>query len=56
MAITPAKLPRNADEVVDTKSFMENVVQLYERGVGDIELEADVDVARAVIPAASAAA
>lgn len=55
MAITPAKLPRNADEVVDTKSFMENVVQLYERGVGDIELEADVEIARSVIPAASGA-
>ena len=55
MAITPAKLPTTAKEVVDTKKFMERVVPLYEHGVGDIELEADLDTARSVIPAASGA-
>jgi len=55
MAITPAKLPTNADEVVDVKNFKERVVPLYEHGVGDIELEADLDMARSVIPAGSAA-
>jgi pyruvate ferredoxin oxidoreductase beta subunit len=53
MSITPAKLPKNADEVVNQKNFMERVIPLYEQGVGDIELEADLDTARAVIPAAS---
>ena len=53
--ITPAKLPRNADEVVDQKNFAERVIPLYEQGVGDIELEADLDTARSVIPAASGA-
>ena len=55
MAITPAKLPTNAEEVVDVKNFKERVVPLYEQGVGDIELETDLDLARSVIPAASAA-
>lgn len=53
MPITPAKLPRNADEVVDTENFMGRIIPLYEQGTGDIELEADLDSARAVIPAAS---
>ena len=53
MSVTPANLPRSSDEVVDTKNFMERVVPLYEQGVGDIELEADLDIARSVIPAAS---
>src|SRR2546421_6588975 len=55
MPITPAKLPRNADEVVDTKNFFNRVLPLYEKGVGDIELDADLDTARSVIPAASGA-
>ena len=55
MGITPAKLPTNADEVVNTKNFMERVIPLYEQGIGDIELEADLDMARSVIPAASGA-
>ena len=53
MAITPAKLPRNADEVVNKKNFFDRVVPLYEQGVADIELEADVESARATIPAAT---
>src|SRR5213079_449506 len=55
MPITPAKLPRNADEVVDAKNFFNRVIPLYERGVGDIDLEADLDTARSVVPAASGA-
>lgn len=55
MAITPADLPTHPEQVVDKKNFMERVVPLYERGVGDIELEADLDTARSAIPAASAA-
>ncbi|MEX2216741.1 MAG: thiamine pyrophosphate-dependent enzyme [Phycisphaeraceae bacterium] len=55
MPITPAKLPRSADEVVSKKNFFSRVLPLYERGVGDIELEADLDSARAAIPAASGA-
>jgi pyruvate ferredoxin oxidoreductase beta subunit len=55
MSVTPAKLPKNAEEVVNRKNFMERVIPLYEQGVGDIELEADVEGARATIPAASAA-
>ena len=54
MPITPAVLPRTADEVVDSKNFFDRVLPLYERGVGDIELDADLDTARSVIPAASA--
>ncbi len=53
MAVTPAKLPKNADEVVDKKNFFNRVVPLYEQGTGDIELEADIDSARATIPAAT---
>src|SRR5438034_9028605 len=53
MPITPAKLPTNADEVVNQKNFMERVIPLYEQGTGDIELEADLDTARSVIPAGS---
>src|SRR6058998_180350 len=53
MPITPATLPRTADEVVDAKNFFHRVLPLYERGVGDIELEADLDTARSAIPAAS---
>src|SRR6185295_9990810 len=55
MPITPAKLPTNADEVVNVQNFMGRVIPLYEQGVGDIELEADLDSARAAIPAASGA-
>lgn len=53
MPVTPAKLPKNADEVVNHKQFFERVIPLYEHGVGDIELEADLDTARSVIPAAT---
>jgi len=53
MAVTPADLPQNADQVVDRDRFMDHVVGLYEQGVGDVELEADVQSARAVIPAAT---
>src|SRR5215510_13259188 len=53
MPITPAKLPHNADEVVDAAHFFDRVLPLYEKGVGDIELEADLDTARSAIPAAS---
>src|SRR3989304_784568 len=53
MPITPAKLPRNAKEVVDARNFFDRVLPLYERGVGDIELEADLDTARSAIPAAT---
>src|SRR6185436_7691030 len=53
MPITPAKLPTNADEVVNVQNFMGRVIPLYEQGVGDIELEADMDTARSVVPAAS---
>src|SRR5438552_10527521 len=55
MPITPAVLPRNADEVVNAKNFFERVLPLYEKGVGDIELEADMDIARSVVPAGSGA-
>lgn len=55
MSVTPIKLPRTAQQVVDTKNFMDRVVPLYEQGVGDIELEADMDIARSVIPAATGA-
>ena len=55
MSITPADLPTSAEEVVDTKNFMDRVIPLYERGMGDIELEADIDMARSAIPAASGA-
>src|SRR4051794_6704782 len=53
MPITPAKLPRSADEVVDAANFFNRVLPLYEKGVGDIELDADLDTARSVVPAAS---
>jgi pyruvate ferredoxin oxidoreductase beta subunit len=53
MSVTPAILPRNADEVVDRRKFFDVVLPLYERGVGDIELDADVDTARSIVPAGS---
>src|SRR5262245_46939904 len=53
MAISPAKLPKNADEVVNSRNFFEQVLPLYEKGVGDIELDADLDIARSAIPAGS---
>src|SRR6185295_10145435 len=53
MSVTPAILPKNADEVVNVQNFMGRVIPLYEQGVGDIELEADLDTARSAIPAAS---
>ncbi len=55
MPITPAKLPTNADEVVDRAKFFSRVLPLYEKGVGDIELEADLDLARSAVPAGSGA-
>ncbi len=55
MAITPARLPKSAHEVVDIRNFNYRVVDLYEKGTGDIELEADLDTARSVIPAATGA-
>ena len=36
MSVAPAKLPRTAEEVVDTKAFFNRVLPLYEQGVGDI--------------------
>src|SRR5262245_1450854 len=53
--MTPATLPRSAEEVVNTRNFFDHVIPLYERGVGDIELDADLDTARSAIPAASGA-
>ena len=53
MPITPAKLPTNADQVVDRANFFSRVLPLYEKGVGDIELEADLDLARSAVPAGS---
>src|SRR5256886_6166809 len=53
MPITPAKLPHSADEVVNAANFFDRVLPLYEKGVGDIELDADLDTARSAIPAAS---
>jgi ferredoxin len=55
MAVTPAKLPKTIEDIVDVKNFQANVIDAYERGVGDIELEANLDSARSAIPAASAA-
>jgi pyruvate ferredoxin oxidoreductase beta subunit len=55
MAVTPAKLPRNISEVVDIEDFNSRVIGLYEKGIGDIEAEADLDTARAIIPAGSGA-
>src|SRR5918999_4823580 len=53
MAITPAVLPHSAEDVVNKSNFFDRVLPLYERGVGDIELEADLDTARSAIPAGS---
>ena len=53
MAVSPAKLPKSVDEVVDVQDFKERVIDLYERGIGDIELEVNADSARAIIPAAT---
>src|SRR5690349_17639009 len=55
MSVTPAQLPHSADEVVNAKNFFKRVIPLYERGVGDIDLEADLDTARSAVPAASGA-
>jgi pyruvate/2-oxoacid:ferredoxin oxidoreductase beta subunit/Pyruvate/2-oxoacid:ferredoxin oxidoreductase delta subunit len=55
MAITPAKLPSSAQEVVDIEDFNYRIIDRYERGIGDIELEANVDSARAVVPPATGA-
>ncbi|WP_428938891.1 thiamine pyrophosphate-dependent enzyme [Fontivita pretiosa] len=55
MPITPAVLPRSVEQVVDARNFFERVIPLYERGVGDIELEADLDSARSAIPAGTGA-
>lgn len=51
MSVSAAQLPKNVHEVVDVNEFFDRVLPLYERGVGDIELEADLDSARSVIPA-----
>ncbi|MGB7156444.1 MAG: thiamine pyrophosphate-dependent enzyme [Tepidisphaeraceae bacterium] len=53
MPISPAILPHSAEEVVNRKNFFNRVLPLYEHGVGDIELEADLDTARSVVPAAT---
>ncbi|MBN1478272.1 4Fe-4S binding protein [Candidatus Sumerlaeota bacterium] len=50
MGVTPAKLPKSTEEIVDAQAFFDRVVGAYERGVGDIELEADLDTARSAIP------
>ncbi|MDP7133828.1 MAG: thiamine pyrophosphate-dependent enzyme, partial [Planctomycetota bacterium] len=55
MSITPAKLPTDITEVVNTQHFNERVIDLYERGYGDLELEADLDAARSVIPSGTGA-
>src|SRR5882724_5512713 len=55
MPITPAQLPRTAEDVVNSAHFFNRVLPLYEKGVGDIELDADLDTARSAIPAASGA-
>ncbi len=55
MSVTPANLPTNAEEVVDKKEFFNRILPLYEQGTADIELEANVESARATIPAASGA-
>jgi putative glutamine amidotransferase len=48
MPITPAKLPRNADEVVNAANFFDRVLPLYEQGVGDIELDAESPLRKVV--------
>src|SRR5579862_3626248 len=53
MPISPAQLPRTPEDVLHTSHFFSQVLPLYEKGVGDIELEADLDTARSAIPAAS---
>jgi len=55
MSVTPAKLPTSAQEVVDVEDFFHRVIPSYEHGVGDVALEADIDTARAIIPAATGA-
>src|SRR5690242_11768459 len=55
MPITPAILPHDAEHVVNSKNFFDHVLPLYERGIGDLELEADLDTARSVVPAATGA-
>ncbi|MDP6356746.1 MAG: hypothetical protein QF473_16665, partial [Planctomycetota bacterium] len=55
MSTTPAKLPTDITEVVNTQHFNERVIDLYERGYGDLELEADLDTARSVIPSGTGA-
>lgn len=55
MSVTPAKLPQTIEDVCDIRDFNERVVTAYERGVGDIELEANLDTARSIIPAGTGA-
>ncbi len=51
MAISPAELPRTMDEAVDVADFNERIIEHYERGTGDLELDANLDTARSIIPA-----
>ncbi len=53
MGISPARLPKTIQDVVDIQDFNERVVDLYEKGYGDIELEANLDSARSIIPPAT---
>lgn len=53
MAVTPAKLPKSIEDVVDIEDFNSRVIGLYEKGIGDIEAGADLDTARSAIPAAT---
>src|SRR4029079_11271646 len=55
MGVTPAILAHTVGHVVNRGNFFSRVLPLYERGVGDIELEADLDTARSVVPAGTGA-
>ena len=55
MSVTPVKLPETIDDVVDVQHFQERIVAAYERGQGDLTLEADLDTARSIIPAGTGA-
>jgi pyruvate/2-oxoacid:ferredoxin oxidoreductase beta subunit/ferredoxin len=55
MAVSPADLPETPSDVVDIEEFYDRVLGLYERGTGDLELEADLDTARSIIPAGTGA-
>jgi pyruvate/2-oxoacid:ferredoxin oxidoreductase beta subunit/NAD-dependent dihydropyrimidine dehydrogenase PreA subunit len=53
MSVTPAQLPKSIEDVVNVDDFFERVLPAYEKGYGDTALEADLDTARSVIPAAT---